>query len=207
MSNATAGLARGRRRNAGRRDEILRVAARVFSQHGFRQATLDDIASELRITRPALYYYADSKDKLLSECGEIATRQLDDALQEAQKASLGLEQVRTFFKRYAEFVCDDFGRCFVLTSLSEMSEQERESKKQAQLVLARSVTAMIRKAIRDGSMRRCDSADVSRALFAAFYGIPRWYKPGRGRTPAKIADDFLDLFVEGLRPRLARAAR
>jgi len=50
------------------------------------------------------------------------------------------------------------------------------------------------------SMRRNEPEDVSRVLFALFNGVPRWYKDG-GRRPAQIADDFLDILAEGLRPR------
>ena len=199
MSGAAENLNKVRKRNGGRRDEILRVAARIFSERGFRQATLDDIAGELKITRPALYHYANSKDELLGECADIAHGLLSDAVQLAQAESTGLDQLRVFFRRYAEITNDDFGRCFVLTALSEMNEPERETRKQTQLQLVRSAVAMTRKGIRDGSIRRCDAADVSRLLFAAFNGIPRWYKPGRSRKPGKIADDFLDLVIEGLR--------
>lgn len=200
MSQGGAILKPKKRDFARRRDEILRVAARVFSQLGFRHATLDDVARELNITRPALYYYADSKDKLLGECAAIAYEQLASAVKTAQNASLGLEQLRYFFRRYAEIVCDDFGRCFVLTDLSEMRDVEREEARKAQIDLARAITAMVKKGVKDGSIRRCEPGDVSRALFALFNGVPRWYKE-EGRRPAQIADDFLEIIVDGLRPR------
>src|SRR5471032_1703943 len=111
MSQTIEPSAKSRKR-ADRREDVLRVAARVFSEHGFRQATLDDIARELKITRPALYYYADSKDKLLSECTDIAVERFYKALDEAQHAPTGSEQLRVFFMRYTESACDDFGRCF-----------------------------------------------------------------------------------------------
>ena len=200
MSESGEVLKPKKRDFARRRDEILRVSARIFSRLGFRHATLDDIARELNITRPALYYYADSKDKLLGECAGIAFGQLGAAIKNARTASLGLEQLRYFFRRYAEIVCDDFGRCFVLTDLSEMGDVERDRARKTQVELARAVVAMIKNGVKDGSIRRCEPADVSRALFALFNGVPRWYREG-SRKPAQIADDFLDLIVEGLRPR------
>jgi TetR/AcrR family transcriptional regulator, cholesterol catabolism regulator len=200
MSQETALLKPKKRDFARRREEILRTSARVFSELGFRHATLDDVARELNITRPALYYYADSKDKLLEECGAIAREQLTGAITAAQNASPGLEQLRYFFRRYAEIVCDDFGRCFVLTDLTEMGDTERENARDSQLGLARAVVAMVKKGVRDGSIRRCEADDVSRALFGCFNGIPRWYR-SQGRKPAQIADDFLAIIVEGLRPR------
>jgi AcrR family transcriptional regulator len=101
MSQSADLLKPKKRDFARRRDAILRVSARVFSKLGFRHATLDDVARELNITRPALYYYADSKDKLLGECAAIAFEQLKNAVKTALNASLGLEQLRYFFRRYA----------------------------------------------------------------------------------------------------------
>ncbi len=37
-----------------RHDEVIRAAARVFAEKGFRHATLEDIADALDITRAAL---------------------------------------------------------------------------------------------------------------------------------------------------------
>ncbi len=40
-------------RQASRRDQILDAAAQLF-QHGYQATSLDDVAAELGITRPAL---------------------------------------------------------------------------------------------------------------------------------------------------------
>src|SRR5256885_8968655 len=48
-----------------RLDEILRVAASVFRKRGYHGGTLEEVATKLRIKRPALYYYFRSKEELL----------------------------------------------------------------------------------------------------------------------------------------------
>jgi AcrR family transcriptional regulator len=44
-----------------RKDEVIRVAARLFAAKGYHATTLDEIAEELGVTKPALYYYVASK--------------------------------------------------------------------------------------------------------------------------------------------------
>src|SRR5687768_12092766 len=125
---------RGRpRRFDHRRTEVLRTAARVFSERGFRQATLEDIAGELGMTRPALYHYASSKDALLTECGDIARQELFESLGRSHDEASGLARVAAFFRRYTQIICDDFGRCFVLTDRSEMAADESEANRKTQL--------------------------------------------------------------------------
>ena len=193
---------RGRpRRFDDRRIEVLRTAARVFSELGFRQATLEDIAGALGMTRPALYHYARSKDTLLLECGRIARQQLSEALAKALDLSDGAAQLKAFFRQYCTIATDDFGRCFVLTDLSEMDPVGCETTREAQIALGHAVTGMIRVGISDGTIRPCDAKEVSRTIFASFNGVAR-RQPGHGdETPAQTAEKILDLFFNGLVPR------
>ncbi len=48
-----------------RREQIIDAAMRVFSQKGFTEATNKDIAREASITPGLIYYYFESKEKLL----------------------------------------------------------------------------------------------------------------------------------------------
>lgn len=178
--------------------EVLRAAAHVFSEQGFRQATLEGVASSLGMTRPALYHYARSKDALLSECDAIAREQLQVALNEALRETTGLARLRTFFRHYTETIADEFGRCFLLTAQSEMTEAQRASTRLFQWQMAVAITTMIELGIADGTIRDCSAADASRAMFGAFNGIVRWRGHPDGRTSQEIADVFLDIFVKGL---------
>lgn len=177
---------------------MLRAAARVFSRQGFRQATLEDIAQSLEMTRPALYHYARSKDLLLAECAAIADTQLSAALEEAGREPDGLAQMRAFFIRYAEIVTDDFGRCFVLTDGSEMTPSVWERMRGSQLRLGRAIADMARKGMRDGSVAKGNAVDISLALFGIFNGMARWYRPHSKRKPAAIAADMLDAVMTGI---------
>jgi AcrR family transcriptional regulator len=66
-----------------RRGEILNAALSVFSDLGYTNATLNDVADHLGVTKGCLYHYFDSKEQLLRElihdrvCSSIIA---DDAL-------------------------------------------------------------------------------------------------------------------------------
>lgn len=199
MTSAVESRPRGRPpKFSDRRQDVLRTAAHVFSREGFRQATLEDIAQALDMTRPALYHYARSKDELLSECAAIAGTELDAALADAQAQATGLERLRVFFIRYAEIVTDDFGRCFVTTDASEMTPPMRESNRRSQLRLGNAVIEMARKGMRDGSVSKRDPVDISRALFGIFNGMARWYRPGHRRKAGPMAADLLSAALDGI---------
>src|SRR5712692_3876616 len=48
-----------------RREQIIDAAMRVFAQKGFTRATNKDVAREAGITPGLIYYYFESKEKLL----------------------------------------------------------------------------------------------------------------------------------------------
>ncbi|MGY6696974.1 MAG: TetR family transcriptional regulator C-terminal domain-containing protein [Roseinatronobacter sp.] len=56
------------------RQIILEAALEVFSNHGFRGATLDQIASQAGLSKPNLLYYFDSKEAIHRD---LLTRLLD----------------------------------------------------------------------------------------------------------------------------------
>ena len=63
-----------------RREEILKVAVRLFSEKGYRGTRLNDVADTLGITRAALYYYFKNKEQLLVEMVREAGNQLTQNL-------------------------------------------------------------------------------------------------------------------------------
>lgn len=68
--------ARGPRSRIQKRNRqiILGAALEVFSTHGFRGATLDQIAAQAGLSKPNLLYYFDSKDAIHRD---LLTRLLD----------------------------------------------------------------------------------------------------------------------------------
>jgi len=47
------------------REHIIRVAVHLFAVKGYTQTGMEEIAKEVGITKPAVYYYFESKEKLL----------------------------------------------------------------------------------------------------------------------------------------------
>src|ERR1700739_1035606 len=49
------------------RERILAAAERCIDRHGIRKTTMDDIASEVGLSRPSVYRYFADRDDLLVE--------------------------------------------------------------------------------------------------------------------------------------------
>ena len=79
MSSGT----RRRMPRAEREQQMLAAARRIFAERGFKDASMDEIAAEVGISKPMLYAYFDSKEGLFLACVEQAAGKLVAALEEA----------------------------------------------------------------------------------------------------------------------------
>ncbi len=50
-----------------KKDEILEVAKKYFSQYGYEGTSLDLVAKEVGVTKPALYYHFKNKKEIYNE--------------------------------------------------------------------------------------------------------------------------------------------
>lgn len=48
-----------------RKTQILTAATKMFTEHGFAEARMDDIAVESGLSKGALYWYFESKDAII----------------------------------------------------------------------------------------------------------------------------------------------
>lgn len=179
-----------------RRIDVLRGAARVFSRLGYHGASLNDLGAESEMTPAALYYYVRSKDEMLHECGKLALAQLQAALADSREgAQNGAERLRTFFRDYARFMSDDFGRCFVLTTPEDLPEEMEALNRDGRRELDRQVRDMIEEGLADGSIPPRSSRLLADILFATFNAIARRPVGYRGLASEALADAYMDIIL------------
>ena len=65
MSVVRAAASTSKNGEEDRRSQILRIATALFREKGYNGTSLEDIADRVGFTKPAIYYYFDSKEDLL----------------------------------------------------------------------------------------------------------------------------------------------
>ncbi len=185
-----------------KRQAILRTAARAFNEAGFHQTSLDDLAKRLNVSKPALYYYIESKDDILFECNRLALEYMKDALNLADdRGHTGMEKLRMFLVCYAELAVDEFGKCLILSGDQALTEENRKILRATRRELETALRAIIKQGVADGSIAPCDDKFAAFAFFGAFNWIAHWYRPEGENNPGEIANELLRIFENGLAPR------
>ena len=188
------------------RDQILRTAADLFRERGYRASTLDDIAARLGMSKASLYTYFRGKEEMLAaisrETIEGFTRELGVVL----RSDLGPDdKLRRIVREHVRFVIAN--RSFLTVFFSE------EASLPTRFVRAiaaqkdrydKGIESVIADGMAQGVFRDVPPRLVVFGLLGMLNWLYKWYNP-RGRWGAEeISSAFLAVIEGGLLRRAAR---
>jgi len=185
-----------------KREAVLRSAVRTFNLRGFQAASLDEVAANLRISKPTIYRYLGNKEQVLLECVTRGLTLLQEAATEAQaEAGSGLTRLSRFLRRYAEINMDDFGRCVIRTDDTALSPEGRQQFRALKARIDQALRDLIAEGIADGSIAPLDVKMTAFALAGALNWPGKWHDPAGAMPADVIARSLVAVLVHGLEPR------
>jgi AcrR family transcriptional regulator len=184
-----------------KRQIVLRTAARVFSQRGFHQTTLTDIARELHIAKPTLYHYFKSKDEILLEVQQVAIAQMTAVELNPQSTALsGRELFEAFVSRYVTMIVDDFGTCLIKTGDLPLEPANRKAIRKGSKGIEMTMRAILKRGADDKSLAPCDAKLEAMFLFGTLNWIPYWYRPDGALSVEQLAEKVTRSLLARLQP-------
>jgi len=205
-------LADGSADYASKRDDLIRIAAQLFREQGYRATRLGDIAALAGIDRASIYYYIGSKEELLRESmAGILGGNLAKARAIAVDKSLSVsERLRQVFKVLMQSYHENYPQMFVYIQ-EQMGKVAREPTPWAKEIVRNTrqfelmVTSLIEEGMQNGEFAAVIPAKIaSYALFGMFNWTHRWYTPGGTKTADEISEAFIAIFLNGIRKENSR---
>lgn len=188
--------------HALRKRALILAAGRVFGDKGFHNTTLDDIASALSVTKPALYRYVQNKHEILYECHRMAVELAEEALEQARQlhADAPLQALRGFVALYIRKMTSELGTCVMLTEYYSMTAEHNERIQQRRRVIDRGLRDMVAQAAARGDIAPCDPKFAVFFIMGAINNINRWFSDQGPAAGPDIAETFADFALQSLRP-------
>lgn len=181
---------------------MILTAARAFRERGYHNTSLDDIAARLSVTKPTIYHYVTSKEQILFECFRTGLDLIRSAFVEIQGSrATGRERLMLVLRRYLEAVTSDFGWCMVRAEDQDLGADMSRQIGALKTEIDRGLRGLIEEGIADGSIAPCDPKMAAFALAGSLNWISHWYRADDSLRPDEIADRFLSVFEQGLKPR------
>jgi AcrR family transcriptional regulator len=181
-----------------RLERLLAAAARVFAAKGYHATTMRDLARASGMSLAGMYYYVRGKDELLhliqERCFTQVLREAEAALEPVEDPA---ERLRVFIHHHVTFFAQHRSEMKVLS-------HEAESLSRARLA---GITELKRRYVNlllgliehaDGDAELPQRTAAAYALFGMMNWIYTWYDPAGPIPPPALAEQFAQIFLQGL---------
>ncbi len=183
--------------------EILGHATEVFYNKGYEGASMRDLSRSSGMSLAGLYYYFESKEKLLYliQKHTFATimEQLQKRLREVTDPE---ERVRVFIHNHLEYFLANMKAMKVLShedeALTGPLAAEIAAMKRDYYRLIRGLVEDLRREKGKGLNGEVSSRVAALSLFGMMNWIYTWHNPRRDEGPEKLADTMAEIFLRGI---------
>lgn len=187
-----------------RKDQIIKAAEEVFTQKGFSDARMDDIAGETGLSKGTLYLYFKSKDELIIAILDRIFQREFKTLENADYSTMSAEQAINMF---VETVSKDIKIMLRLMPIAyeflALAFRNKLVQEALKMYLNRYMdilTPIIQKGIDDGEFRQVDAKEVAIAAGAVMEGtILLWVYDRSLVEPERHIRSGMKLLLEGVK--------
>jgi len=189
------------RTRSARRDEMVAVAARLFSENGYHGTSMQHLAEALGLQRGSLYAHIGSKEELLFDVvNEGADRFLERGEAASKLEAIASLRLRRLLVGHIETAIEHLDAATVflnewryLSSDLRAIVQEKRDRYEAM------VRGIIADGIEAGEFRAdADVRFAARLVLSAGNWTYAWYRPGGELGPTEIGQKFAELLIKGL---------
>lgn len=182
---------------AKKKNEILRSASSIISEKGYEKTTMEEIASQLLMTKGSMYYYFKNKEELLFECHLMILDPSIEKIKEIKNSDLtSIEKMRKVIIDYIIFEINEKAMFNVAGKLDQTFSSEFLEK-----ILAKRdeynhiFDELILEGINDGGFQKVDVKMTRLIILGALNSIQSWYKPDGKMKPEEIANIHADYIL------------
>jgi len=195
---------------------ILRHAALVFSEKGYEGASIRDISRSSGVSLAGMYYYVESKQKLLYLIQLCTFKTVLERLEKRLSGTVDpLERLRILIRNHLDYFLNHPVEMKVLSHEDDALEGDYRKEvlelKRRYYDIALGIFEELRRA---GLARRVNSRVAVLSLFGMMNWVYTWYRPRLDPGADAMAEAIAGMFLHGvmngakaLRPKPARMAR
>lgn len=195
---------------AGKKALIIARAAEVFARSGYDGASIGDIARAVGLSKPALYhYFRDKQEMFIHIVVDVVRDMALNVERELEGVTDPIEQLRIFVRQHAAFVHENFNACAVAQpGFRDLRDPEsRASAIEWRDRYENCLRRICEAAQRSGAIAVPDVRVAARMVLSLLNWMIVWYRPTGRLSATQIADAYLDLLLDGFRPRVRAEVR
>jgi AcrR family transcriptional regulator len=184
---------------SARREELTRIAARLFAERGYQGTSLADLAEALGVQKPSLYHHIASKEDLLWEVAWEGAEAFQAALDGVPAELPPTERIRLALRAHLGVVAEqlDVATVFV-REWRFLSGTRRDAFVAERRRYEERVRDLFRDGVEGSGLRTdLDVATAALMFLSAANWAYTWLRPGADTD--ELADRLFAVLLDGMR--------
>lgn len=186
-----------------RKEEILTQAQILFSEEGYRSASMRNLADRLQIKAASLYSNFDNKEEMLWEialrCAKSFFEKIEPIYQKVQSPD---QKLKSLLAAHIEVIIENRDASAIFfEQWKYLGEEKRQQYAAIQRTYEQKFVDVLRAGQAEGVFKRMNDRFVSLSLLSASNWISRWYRPDGKMTLEDIQGELIDLLMGGVSMR------
>ncbi|MEW5913627.1 MAG: TetR/AcrR family transcriptional regulator [Thermodesulfobacteriota bacterium] len=179
---------------------MIKSAAKAFGRKGFHAATIEEIASHLRMTKGSLYYYFSTKEELLFEAHRASLNEVLENINNIIDSSDSPEvKLRKTIIGHLNILAQDYEGAFLLQQEYILPENYKSQITELRDEYEKKFRKIIEDGVNDGLFKNTNIKISTYCMLGAINWFLRWYSSQGPMSSEQIGEAFADFFINGLR--------
>ena len=181
-----------------KKNNIIKIAAKLFSQKSFHDVTMDEIAEKVGVAKGTIYLYFSSKDNLYLEILEHTFGSIEALLEkEVNTASLAPEKLKKVLAIVITFYRENIDVLKILSrDETHLIQEHHDLTEKWRLRRIELYKKIINKSIKEGSFKTGNTELAALVLYGAVGAVMLFYD--LEKSPEAIADELYSEIASGL---------
>lgn len=208
QASGRPGKSAPQKRNGIIREDIFHRAMELFERKGFRATSMQDIADVCGVTKPAIYYYFNSKYDLLQTLYDVVTSDFYEDVESLVRSALPPdEKLKQLIEAQVIYSIEQrrFQRLFY-RERHEFSEVARSTLARRERQYERLVQNVIGEGQRSGLFRATNARLTMLSILGLLSSVHRWAHHS-GLSSKQVASGIVDVVMGGLAAAADRSPR
>lgn len=189
------------KKKANTRESLLNAAAALFSERGFAETTVDQIAEKAEVSKVTFYGYFKAKEELLTELHNRVLQHALDMINEPQHRQLGsVHMLNRLIEAMGKWTEDNVELFKVLLTEKTLSFNYCSQKEESDCPVVQSIEDIIADGVKSGEFKQgTDPEKTARYLaLICFSEKLGWLQSGATDSLVDRLKGCLSIFVNGI---------
>ncbi len=188
-------------KDVSRKEVILKAAALLFLEKGFKSASMRDLAERVGVEAASLYNHIRSKSELLHDiCFDVANIFWEHMNLVEASDKKPIEKLETLLRFHIRQMIENFQEVYVSDRewryladpyLSNFQNQRRNYRKR--------FAAIIQQGIESGDINKIDASTAVLIVLHAVSGIESWHRSTHKISGEELEENMMIILIDGLK--------